>query len=194
MDVLCPLDAMNDSAAPGIPLCVDLDGTLIVGDSLRQAVFHLVVRRPWALLPPAWALLTGGRTAFKESLGTGYLPEPARMLWRHTVLAYLSEQAGLGRRLVLATAAPRRFAEAVARHLDLFESVISSDARNNIKGTWKVEAIRRHLGEGPFDYAGDSWTDLPVFAAARQGIVVSRDARLIERARTLTRIEKVFPE
>ncbi len=185
---------MNDSTALRIPLCVDLDGTLIVGDSLRQAVLQLILRRPWLLLPPAAALLTGGRTAFKESLGAGYLPEPARMPWRQTVLAYLSEQAGLGRRLVLATAAPRRFAEAVARHLGLFESVISSDARNNIKGTRKVEAIRTHLGDGPFDYAGDSWTDLPVFAAARQGIVVSRDARLIEKARSLTRIERVFPE
>lgn len=185
---------MNDSPSPRIPLCVDLDGTLIVGDSLRQAVFEQLVRRPWALLPPMAALVTGGRTAFKESLGASYLPEPARMPWRRTVLAYLAEQAALGRRLVLATAAPRRFAEAVARHLGLFESVISSDARKNIKGTRKVEAIRNCLGDGPFDYAGDSWTDLPVFAAARQSIIVTRDTRLVEKARVLTRIEMIFSE
>ena len=185
---------MNDAFCPPTPLCVDLDGTLIIGDSLRQALVKLLRSRPWCLLPPAVALATGGRTAFKESLGRHYTPDPGTMPWRRSVLAYLTNQAALGRRLVLATAAPRLFAETVARHLGLFESVIASDARHNLKGVQKVEAIRRRLGDGPFDYAGDSWTDLPVFAAARQGIIVTRDRRLIQQVGTLTRIEIIFTE
>lgn len=179
---------------PDTPLCVDLDGTLIRGDSLRRAIVELVCRRPWRLFGPALALLLGGRTAFKESLGNVHVPDPAAMPWRTTVLEYLRAQAAAGRRLILATAAPARFAESVARHLGCFESVLSSNPSQNIKGRKKVEAIRAHIGPGPFDYAGDSWTDLPVFAAARQGIVVSRDESLIQRVGTLTRIEKVFRE
>lgn len=177
-----------------VPLCVDLDGTIIVGDSLRRAFLEQLLKQPFSLSQPLATLLTSGRAAFKESMGELYSLEPHSMPWRNNVLAYLHGQALNGRRLILTTAAPNRFANVVANYLGLFESVISSDARNNIKGMRKVNAIRSHLGNGPFDYAGDSWTDLPVFAASRQVIIVSRDILLIQKAHTLTRIEKIFYE
>jgi phosphoserine phosphatase len=146
------------------------------------------------LVSPSLALLQGGRTAFKDALGHAHVPDPSTLSWRTAVLTYLLGQADAGRRLILATAAPSRFAECVAGHLGCFETVLSSNPHRNIKGERKVEAIRAHIGPIPFDYAGDSWTDLPVFAAARQGIVVSREEAFIRRVGELTRIEKIFRE
>jgi protein tyrosine phosphatase (PTP) superfamily phosphohydrolase (DUF442 family) len=40
----------------------------------------------------------------------------------------------------------------------------------------------------------DALPDEPALAAARQCIIVSRDARLVEKARVLTRIEIIFSE
>jgi hypothetical protein len=49
------------------PLCVDLDGTLIAGDLLWEALLALLRQRPWLLLlVPLWLLR--GKAHLKEQL------------------------------------------------------------------------------------------------------------------------------
>jgi phosphoserine phosphatase len=174
------------------PLCVDLDGTLIAGDTLALSVTALMRRRPWSLVPAMLALVTRGRAAFKCAVAKRYQPDAAALPWHPPVLEFLQRQRGAGRRLVLATAAHREIAVAVARHLAIFEAVIASDSGNNLKGAHKVAAIRIFTGGGAFDYAGDSWADVPVFAAARRSILVTTDQRLIAKARAVGQVEAVI--
>lgn len=175
------------------PLCVDLDGTLIVGDTLKLAVVELLLRRPWVVLPLACALRKG-RSAFKDAVARRHQVDPSRLLWRPAVLEFLHAQQVAGRRLVLATAAHREIGEAVAAYLGLFDAVIASDAKHNLKGEHKVRAIRAYTGGGEFDYAGDSWADVPIFAAARCCIVVTNDTRLLARIRKVGNIETIFSQ
>jgi phosphoserine phosphatase len=172
---------------------VDLDGTLLAGDTLKLSVVGLLSREPWAMLRPVAALLQG-RAAFKAEVARRHLLDPATLPWRAAVLSFLGDQRSAGRRLVLATAAHRVIAESVAAYLKLFDAVIASDATNNLKGDLKVRAIRVFTAGGEFDYAGDSWADVPVFAAARRCIVVTRDPRLLARVRAVSWIETVFSE
>lgn len=176
------------------PLFVDLDGTLISGDTLRLTLCSLMRVRPWTGLLIAPTLL-GGRGAFKAAVARWHGPlDPVRLPWRESILGFLQGQRAIGRRLVLATAAHHSVAQAVAEHLKLFEAVIASDATNNLKGCRKVAAIHAFTGGGDFDYAGDSWADLPVFAAARRSIIVTRDQRLLAKASALGNVEAVFNE
>lgn len=175
------------------PLCVDLDGTLISGDTLQISVRALLHRSCWVMLPLACALLMG-RLAFKNVIASRIQLDPRILPWRQSVLKFLYDQHESGRRLILATAAPQRFGEAVASHLGIFEAVIASDARHNLKGECKLRAIRNFTAGGDFDYAGDSWVDVPIFAAARNCIIVTKDKRLLARAYEVGRIERVFSE
>src|SRR5262245_44359611 len=61
---LGPLAVASRPILP-VALCVDLDGTLIRGDTLRTALRALILRKPWALGGVLWAA-TSGRVVFKK--------------------------------------------------------------------------------------------------------------------------------
>ena len=115
-----------------------------------------------------------------------------RLPYREPVLRFLQEQKMAGRRLILVTAANRVIAQSVAGHLGLFDAVLASDERRNMKGINKVSAIRDYLKGSEFDYVGDSSADLPVFRAARQAILVHPSNKLLAAAARVCRVQKVF--
>ena len=78
------------------PLCVDLDGTLIEGDTLMISVRHLAREAPWTLLALPFVLL-GGRPALKAFVARRYVPHPESLVWRSEVLTFIREQPSLGR-------------------------------------------------------------------------------------------------
>lgn len=182
---------MSQSPAPEPPLCVDLDGTLIEGDTLHISLRHLARRSPWTLIALPFVLLRG-RPAFKAFIARRYVPDPSGLAWRTEVLAFLREEKSRGRRLVLATAAHRLIGEAVLNHLGLFDSLVATDAGTNLKGTLKADHIRKALNCNEFDYIGDSAADLPIFKAARIGYLVAPSASLSKAAKAVGRIATEF--
>jgi phosphoserine phosphatase len=173
------------------PLCVDLDGTLIDGDTLTISVRHLARRAPWVLLALPFVLLRG-RPALKAFVARRYVPDPAALVWRSEVLAFLREQRTQGRRIILATAAHRLVAEAIVAHLGFFDGLVATDAGTNMKGGQKAIHIRKSLNINDFDYIGDSRADLAIFEVARVGYLVAPSAELSQAARRVGRIAKEF--
>jgi hypothetical protein len=94
--------------------------------------------------------------------------------------------------LVLATGADRKMAEAVARHLDLFDRVLASDGRTNLTGRAKLAAIKGSVGCIPFTYVGNSHTDLAVWCEAASGICVNTRPLVARAAARTTVIERSF--
>ncbi len=173
------------------PLFVDLDGTLIAGDTLRIALAQMAVHRPW-LLPAVGLTLLRGRSAMKAFVAGHVLPDPGSLRWRHGVLAFLAEERGKGRTIVLATASHRRVADAVASYLGLFDDVIATDRGPNLKAQRKLAAIRKRIHNNDFDYVGDSAADLCLFRAARFAYLVAPSPGLLVRARREAHVERVF--
>jgi phosphoserine phosphatase len=182
---------MTGSLPPEPPLCVDLDGTLIEGDTLRLSLWHLARSAPWTVLALPFLLLRG-RPALKAWVARRYVPDPAGLKWRKEVIEFLRQERGRGRQIVLATAAHRRVAEAVAAHLGLFDGLVATDTGANVKGKHKTEHIRKSLGCNDFDYIGDSTADLPIFQACRTGYLVAPTPSLSRAARLVGRIAKEF--
>ncbi len=167
-----------------LPLYVDLDGTLVATDTLVESVRGLLRRRP--LLAPVLAIwVAGGRAAFKDRVARRYVPDPGSLPWRDDVVAFVRRQHDAGRRVVLATAAHRRIAEAVVQHLGIFDGMLASERGRNLKGTAKLRAIRRDAG-GPFAYMGDSWADLPILREAAEAYLVDPSPRLRRAAAELS--------
>jgi 4-hydroxybenzoate polyprenyltransferase/phosphoserine phosphatase len=163
------------------PLCVDLDGTLIRTDVLHESVLQLLKANPWGLIRAIWVLLFHGIAAFKQAVSSRAALRPELLPYNHEVLAYVKEEAARGRRLLLTTAADSRVADAVARHLGIFEAVLASDGSLNLKADAKAIQIRRYLGEEPFEYIGNSLSDVAIWREASGAIVVNGTPR-IERA------------
>jgi phosphoserine phosphatase len=182
---------MTQALPPEPPLCVDLDGTLIEGDTLVMSVLHLARRAPWTLLAFPFLLLRG-RAALKDYIARRYVPDPASLVWRQEVLAFLRDERTRGRQIILATAAHRLIAEAVVAHLGLFDGVVATDIGTNVKGPQKAAQIRKSLGGNDFDYIGDSAADLPVFQAARVSYLVAPTASLRRSVRLVGRVAREF--
>ena len=174
-----------------VPLVVDLDGTLIDGDTLQLSLRVLARTRPW-LVPTVPFMVLRGRAGFKEFVSRHVSLDPARLPYRDDVVEFVKRERATGRRVVLATAATRQVADAVAAHLGLFDEVVASDGGHNAKGAGKVESIRGILGDSEFDYVGDSMPDVPVFKAARKSYLVCPSPALAEAVRGRCHVEAVF--
>jgi 4-hydroxybenzoate polyprenyltransferase len=168
------MDARSDNKT--IPLAVDLDGTLIATDLLWEGLFILLRQNPLCLfLIPFWLL--AGPARLKTELAARIDIDPAGLPYRETLIERLREEREAGRRIVLATGTPRKFAEAIAGHLGLFDQVLATDGLHNLTQARKCAALVEAYGDGGFDYAGNSRHDLHCFDVARRAIVVAPDRR-----------------
>src|SRR5580700_8391151 len=118
MSILQLPDSQLDVAPLALPLCVDLDGTLARSDTLVEGVVTL--GSSGGIVSALLAFAAGGRAALKQRVAELANFEAETLPYNEDLIAYLREQKAAGRRLVLAAAAARRTAEAIAAHLGLF--------------------------------------------------------------------------
>ncbi|MBL6750243.1 MAG: UbiA family prenyltransferase [Nevskia sp.] len=174
-----------------VPLAVDLDGTLVRSDLLLESLFEFVRGNPAGLFKlPAW--LARGRAVLKQRLARLAPPDAHTLPYNAELLDYLRQEKSRGRRLVLATAADRAVAEAVAQELGLFDTVLASDGVTNLDGPAKRERLVAEYGEGGFDYAGHGGADLPVWAAARKAVLADAAPGFAKRVARRTPVERVL--
>lgn len=163
------------------PIVVDLDGTLVRTDTLWESLLGFIQERPLGVFS-ALSALRQGRAAVKERFSDLAVFDSSLLPLNTELVSWLCQQKASGRQLVLATASDQRTAQAVAQQLDLFDMVLASDGKRNLKGATKAAALVERFGEGGFDYVGDSRADLPVWAAARQAVIVGGEALANEAA------------
>lgn len=156
-----------------VPLCVDLDGTLVKSNVLIESLVGALKHRPLlAFALPFW--LARGRAVLKRELAERSVIDVARLPYDARLLADLRRERLAGRAIWLTTAADEKLAQQVANHLGLFDGVIASDGRENLKGEAKARELARRFGEKGFDYVGNDRHDIPVWNRAREKIRVDR--------------------
>jgi len=186
------MPANPNSPQPGPPpLVVDLDGTLIKTDLLWESLARLLRRNPFQLFCVLF-WWTRGRAFLKRKLAARVTIDPATLPFNGPFLAFLREQKKAGRKLVLATASDREMAMPVAARAGLFDEVLGSDGRTNLRGANKLRVLTEKFGERGFDYAGNSAPDLAVWRGAREAIVVNAGRALVRRAAQVTTLGPAF--
>lgn len=175
-----------------VPLAVDLDGTLIRTDLLWESFVAVLRQRPWELLraPLWWAR---GRARLKQELGRRAVLDATLLPAHEEFLAWLRQEKQRGRKLLLATASDAAFAAPVAARFGLFDEVLGSDGRQNLRGANKGRVLAERFGQRGFDYAGNSSVDLAVWPFARAAVVVNARPSLPARAAKVATVDRVFP-
>jgi 4-hydroxybenzoate polyprenyltransferase len=177
-----------DGAGLSYPLCVGLDGTLVHCDTLVESLAAgMRDRRTWRAF---LMLLTKGRAAMKKEMARIAPVDASTLPYNDSLLEYLRTEKERGRELVLVTAADRSTAEAVNAHLRLFDRVLASDGRQNLKGARKAHALVDLFGEKGFVYAGNDRNDLLVWRHAGGVIVVNAGRSVAARAAELAHVER----
>lgn len=164
------------------PLYVDLDGTLVRIDTMQQAWLVMARDHPIGALRVLIRLFKS-RQAAKDLIARTVHLDPAHLPYREPVIEYIRQAKNEGRRVVLATGSHRNYAEAVARHLGLFDAVYATDPQTNLIGLNKLESIRTDCQEQAFEYLGDSGQDIVIFEASTiAGLVGGRRFQPLKNA------------
>ena len=186
-----PSAPISQTLPQALPLCVDLDGTLLKSDTLHDAALAVVVANPRVLFRlPGW--LAAGKAHLKLQLAARWTFDPATLPYNPEVLALIRQARAQGRRIVLCTAADQRVADAVARHLGLFDDIMASDGAVNLRGAAKAEALVRRFGPRGFTYLGNDASDYPVWDQAVAAIVVNASPRVQKAAAARFNVEAIL--
>jgi apolipoprotein N-acyltransferase len=176
-----------------VPLVVDLDGTLIRTDLLWEHLARLLRRNPFQIFQVLF-WWTRGRAFLKKQLVKRIKIDPAALPYHEKFLAYLREQKSAGRKLVLATASDLQMALPVANHVGIFDEVLGSDGKTNLRSENKLKLLAEKFGERGFDYAGNSTADFAVWRGAREAVVVNASPKVLKEAAAVAKIGATFCE
>ena len=172
----------ESQTAERIPLCVDLDGTLVKSDTLVDSLLVLARTHPVLLLKLPGALFNG-KAAFKAFIAEHVVLDVAHLPYNRKLLHFLQQENARGRPIYLATGADTRIAHRVADHLGIFREVLASDGKHNLTGSRKLDSLRQRLGGSRFAYIGNDTPDLPIMAGATESMVANPSRRLRSKLR-----------
>jgi phosphoserine phosphatase len=182
----------KDADASQLPLCVDLDGTLISSDLLLESLLRLIRSKPWCLfLAPLWMLR--GRAAFKAAVAARIELQPTALPYNEALIAWLEQQRRSGRSLWLCTAANESVALRIAEHLGMFHGVLASNSHLNLSGKNKAAQLVQRFGHRGFDYCGNEHLDLHIWKCARGAILVGDRGALEKEAAKCSTVLQRFP-
>lgn len=173
------------------PLCVDLDGTLILTDLLYESVFGLLkINIFYIFLLPLW--LIKGKANLKHQIATRTDLDIALLPYNKDFLDFLKQQKSGGRTLTLATASNTKYAQKINLHLNLFDTVLASDAETNMSGERKQKRLVEIYGEKGFDYAGNANIDFDIWAHSREAIIVNPEPGVKNKAKKHLKVGRTF--
>lgn len=171
---------VSPAAAEAVPLCVDLDGTLVRSDLLLESLLILLKMQPlYLFLLPIW--LIRGRACLKSEIARRVKIRDAVFPFEEAVVQYLRQEKSR-RKILLVTGSHQSLAEAVAAQTGLFDEVYGSDHKINLTGERKRDLLIDRYGMHGFDYIGDDKADLAVWPAAGEALVVSTDTGIASQA------------
>lgn len=168
---------MNENTLPApLPLCVDMDGTLVKGDLLDEQLVVLIKRNPLALVYLLFALLRG-KAAFKSELARRASDgiDVETLPYDESVLDLIRARKFAGAKVELVSGSHITVVRQVADHVGLFDAAFGSDEACNLTRDEKALFLQRHHPDG-FSYIGDSKADLPVWRAAEEALIAQAPA------------------
>lgn len=183
---------LEDNYDLNIPLCVDLDGTIIKTDLLYESALYLIKKNAFFIfLLPIWLLK--GRYFLKFKLLEYVSPTISSMPYNKDVIEFVIQEKAKGRKIILVTATAQPLADKVAKFLDLFDETIASKNGTNLVGKIKAEHLIKEFGVKGFDYIGDSFKDIFVWKYARKSLIVGNNEKLIKETQKVCEVSKIFP-
>ncbi len=181
-DAEAPIDKILYYSPPqALPLCVDLDGTLIKTDLLIESFLVLIKSNPLFVFSCLGWLLHG-KARLKAEIARRVTLDMSLLPYNQAIRDYLESEFKKGRKIYLCTASDQSLAHRVAAHLGLFADVFASDGKNNLSGHNKARALKEKFGECGFDYCGNSADDVPIWKCSNNVLVVGPAASKLVKA------------
>lgn len=170
------------TALTALPIVVDLDGTIILTDTLHESAAIALFRKPTCLLR-VLPELRKGRHHLKAALAKEVDLTDEVLPLREDLVEWLRQKAEEGHDLHICSAADQSVVDKIAKRIGIFSSAVGS-ASANLKGKAKAQYLIERFPEG-FIYAGDHAVDLPVWEASSGVVLAGVRPEIASRARQL---------
>ncbi|HQS84025.1 MAG TPA: hypothetical protein PLY23_03825 [Alphaproteobacteria bacterium] len=174
-----------------IPLCIDLDGTLIQEDVTQIAVWRYLKHNPLRGVTVLLWLLRG-RALLKKKLGERVEIDVSGLSYNPKVTALIRDAKLKGHSVVLATAADARIAHKIAHYCGFFDHIIASDGFLNQRAAQKAETLIKTYGEKNFIYVGNSKDDLKVWQHAHRAVAVNVSCSVARKLKNLSVFSEIL--
>lgn len=152
-----------------LPICVDLDGTLILRNSfwsLLRLFFSHGGTLKELLFPLSWTLMK------KKVAQRARLSGKSLFFYRDSLVQLLGKLSHNQAKLFLVTGAHQTVADFVGQQIHFFQDVVGSTEHHNLVGEHKAHYLNQRFGPHGFNYIGDSWKDLAVWRFSSHIFVV----------------------
>lgn len=176
------VQVMTEAASASLPIVVDLDGTLVLSDTLHESAAIALFRKPTSFfrtLPE----IRNGRHTLKAALAKEVDLTEQVLPLREDLVQWLRDRAAEGHELHLCSAADQTVVDKIAQRVGLFASAVGS-ASANLKGQAKADYLRDRFPDG-FIYAGDHAADLAVWTASSGVVLAGVKPETARKARQL---------
>lgn len=174
-----------------LPLCVDLDGTLVKTNTLAETALFAFKKNPLFLFHFFRALMQSKAHA-KSCIGNYFSLATSQPPYNEEFLVWLREQHSQGRTLILATASDKNIAAQIAQDLGIFDDVIASTVQESVTAGNKSLVLCGKFGTNKFSYAGNSQADLAVWNCSHHAILVDAPRNIREKINKNIVIEQEF--
>ena len=161
-----------------VPLCVDLDGTLIQEDTTRTAFFLYCGKNPLRYFEVAFWFLYRRHAYMKKKLAEKVDLTNHKWTFNEPVFKMLAQEKKAGRKIYLVSATDIQFALSVIKQ-DPCKSYFSNDTtlatngRINYRAAAKADLLDHKFGKHNFVYIGNSHDDLKVWTRGQTAVVMS---------------------
>ena len=182
MQLFVPPENASSASGRKLPIVVDLDGTLVLSDTLHETAAMALFRNPLGF-GRAMLALKKGRHVLKAALAKEVDVTDEILPLREDLVKWLREQAEEGHELHLCSAADQTIVDKVARRVGIFSSATGSSGAN-LKGKSKASYLSERFPNG-FIYAGDHLADIFVWEASLGIVLAGVSKKVSQRARAL---------
>ena len=136
---------------PSTVIAVDLDGTLILTDSLHESILQIVRQKISSIFwMPIWLLK--GKAIFKAKIAEIDNLNVALLPYNLPLIEWLKQQRVIGKKVILATAADQKIAHTIAAHIGLFDEVLASNGTTNNATSNKRDLLNERFGVNGWDF------------------------------------------
>lgn len=176
-----------------LPLCVDLDGTIIQEDITIELIKTIINNHKRNIFRLFLSIIKS-RSYLKHSIRDYISVNLIKSLnFNKNLISILKEEKTKGRKIILVTGANYNVAKEISNYLGIFDEVIASNIALNLISRAKAEVLCSTFGYNKFLYIGNSYNDLEVFKRSAGFIainvnrVVSVLAKKIKKPSIITR-------
>ncbi len=173
-----------------LPLCVDLDHSLINTDLTFEAILEALKLNPLNIFIVLKFILLMEKKELKCWLSQNVSLEWDRIPKNVEVEAFIRKEIENGRMVYIVSGSHQKFLENVHRLFPMAKEAIGTSDKVNLIGKNKAEYLINRFGAQQFDYLGDSRHDLHIWKHAKTAYIVSRNQKLIRQVKNREQVFK----